>query len=630
MDQAQRGAWQRLWHSGGGRALFGFLLLQLGYWGWLYPALTVPVGSVERLPVGQAEAADVPDLQRLDWTQLKFEPVELPWRDCCEPGYRVLRLRFELAAVPAEGLAIVPIVGADNYRLWLNDTLLLDEGRFQLPEITYHGNVRAVFRLPAGLLQTGSNQIGLALVRDGGSPNFIVAAPVIGDYATLRQAYAVRSFVLNDYNTISYAMGLCLTLLSLIVWLRGGRPALLGWLTLLAASWSLRLLYYDLADPPWRGATRMALLYAMVNLLPVAWLNLANHWDGRPWRRVASISLLSYGLLQALVTAILQWRWFDHIDTADMLSMAFGLLLALLTMLRFLPQLRQLPVERAAEYAVLGMCLSLLAVSAWNSLNGGGPDHVNLAMPALLLGLMAAFLARNIRLFRSSEQLNQVLGERLAEREQALHAAHQRERQLVRRQAHEEERQRILRDMHDGLGSQLMSLLLAARRGQCDPPEMADGLQAVIDEMRLLIDSMDSVSESLPAALQTLHERTRQRLAPLGVHLDWQQQGDLRWNGHGPREVLQVFRILQEAISNALRHSGSERIEVRIERLDDGRLQVQVRDHGTGLPATLKPGRGLANLRARAAQLGGEIEFLSTPQGLTVSLQLPADREAAT
>ncbi len=95
-------------------------------------------------------------------------------------------------------------------------------------------------------------------------------------------------------------------------------------------------------------------------------------------------------------------------------------------------------------------------------------QHVNRAMPFLVLGLVAAFLARNVRLFQSSASLNTMLEQQLTERTVELEAAHARETELVRDQA-TRERQRIMRDMHDGLGSQLMSMLLAARRGEAEP-----------------------------------------------------------------------------------------------------------------------------------------------------------------
>src|SRR5690606_8214140 len=76
--------------------------------------------------------------------------------------------------------------------------------------------------------------------------------------------------------------------------------------------------------------------------------------------------------------------------------------------------------ERTLETAVFTLCVSLIAVDAIGGLTGRGSGHVTIAMPLLMVGLTAAFLARNVQLFRSSAQINRMLNARLAEREAEL------------------------------------------------------------------------------------------------------------------------------------------------------------------------------------------------------------------
>ncbi len=174
-----------------------------------------------------------------------------------------------------------------------------------------------------------------------------------------------------------------------------------------------------------------------------------------------------------------------------------GLIVALL--LRKIPGLAP---DRRWEFAIYVLVCTLI-IADWLST----PRLLmNMAVPILLAALAVAFVARNVRLFQSSEQINALLHVQLDQRTAELEAAHGREKDFIRKEAHIDERQRIMRDMHDGLGSQLMSMLLAARRGMAKPAAVAEGLQAVIDEMRLLIDSMDSVGESLGSAFALFRE----------------------------------------------------------------------------------------------------------------------------
>jgi signal transduction histidine kinase len=250
-------------------------------------------------------------------------------------------------------------------------------------------------------------------------------------------------------------------------------------------------------------------------------------------------------------------------------------------------------------------------------------------MPLLILAMTVAVFARSIRLFRSADQINQVLSDRLKVREAELEAAHGRERDLVRQQAHGEERQRILRDMHDGLGSQLMSMLLAARRGEAPPQQVAEGLQSVIDEMRLMIASMDSVGESLFAALALFRDRMSQRVGAAGFSLEWVNTYGADFPEYGPRPTLQVFRILQEAVTNALKHSGGNRIRVAIEPRPAGAGGVRIaisdngRASGAGAPTLAGEGRGLTNMRTRAAAIGASLSIERAAEGVSVVLDLP-------
>lgn len=248
-----------------------------------------------------------------------------------------------------------------------------------------------------------------------------------------------------------------------------------------------------------------------------------------------------------------------------------------------------------------------------------------LGILALAVLLLFGIVRRARMLSRRLEHANALLDARIADKEAELEATAALLRQREAEAAVQGERSRIMRDLHDGLGSQLMSIMLSARVGIAEPAAVAEGLQAVIDEMRLMVDSMDSVGESLSSALATFKARVQPRIEATGIAFDWQEDHSIAdIADFGPRDVLQIFRVLQEAVTNALKHAQCSRIAVQAVR-EGGELVFRVEDDGKGLTTTGPAGRGLVNMRLRAASVQGEVTMGSGNggQGTRITLTLP-------
>lgn len=93
-----------------------------------------------------------------------------------------------------------------------------------------------------------------------------------------------------------------------------------------------------------------------------------------------------------------------------------------------------------------------------------------------------------------------------------------------------------------------------------------------------------------------------------------------------------LYRVTQECLSNAARHSGSDRAQVALTERS-GMLSLTITDHGVGFDIGLssKMGLGLVNIRARARSVGGDVQITSAPgQGTTVTVQVPLNLMAGT
>ncbi|MDB6168391.1 MAG: putative Hybrid sensor histidine kinase, partial [Verrucomicrobia bacterium] len=201
--------------------------------------------------------------------------------------------------------------------------------------------------------------------------------------------------------------------------------------------------------------------------------------------------------------------------------------------------------------------------------------------------------------------------------------------------AREEEAKRIARELHDDLGQQLTALRL--QLGNLDL-NLADATPS----QRAQIAGMHAVVNHTIQAVQTIAGDLRLAqldLLGLTAAIDWQLKEFSRQSGipcSVPRldeiaylsdaQNTAVFRILQEALTNIVRHAGATRVEVSLQAAA-GQLTLQVHDNGRGVTAAELADRkaiGLLGMQERAQILGGEVTITGAAgQGTTVRVQIP-------
>jgi glucose-6-phosphate-specific signal transduction histidine kinase len=115
--------------------------------------------------------------------------------------------------------------------------------------------------------------------------------------------------------------------------------------------------------------------------------------------------------------------------------------------------------------------------------------------------------------------------------------------------------------------------------------------------------------------------RMQPQLESCGLSARWTLRASHDVLELGAPSVLNVMRIAQEAIANAIRHAGATAIEIAL-LCDTDRVVLTVADDGTGMSGASGGGRGLANMRARAEALGGELRVEGSADGVRVVLSL--------
>jgi signal transduction histidine kinase len=268
--------------------------------------------------------------------------------------------------------------------------------------------------------------------------------------------------------------------------------------------------------------------------------------------------------------------------------------------------------------ASVAMLVLLVASQRWPV----SLDHFHFVPLLALIGWLMTL--RFVRSLNAAESMNVELDRRVAEKSAELERRFRETEELGRLAALAAERQRIMSDMHDGVGAQLISTLSLVEHGQAAKEQVAAALRECIDDLRLAIDSLEPADGELAPVLGGLRYRLEPRLKAVGIALDWQVKDLPKLACLTPQNVLHVLRILQEAFTNVLKHAGAQCIRV-VTRVEAGQVSIEVQDDGRGWSPTgpRDAGHGLANMRRRAAAVGGTLDVQASPSGTTLALRLP-------
>ena len=200
--------------------------------------------------------------------------------------------------------------------------------------------------------------------------------------------------------------------------------------------------------------------------------------------------------------------------------------------------------------------------------------------------------------------------------------------------AQEQERARIARELHDDINQRLAMLAVELEQLQGNPAEVGGRLQ----ELR---KQTTEISSDIQALSHELHSSKLEYLGVVAGIGSWckdfaerqRMEIDFRSDVSSPipYEIgLSLFRVLQEAVHNAIKHSGVKRIEIEIRR-DGNAIHLIVRDSGKGFDvesAMRGKGLGLTSMKERARLINGAISIESSPlHGTTIRVRLPLKAE---
>jgi len=550
----------------------------------------------------------------------------IDWERGCANG--------EPVALGIDGISVAGEVYNNGDLLWRDASLV--------EPLSRSWNVPRWWVLPQSGLQPGVNTVWVRAVGPAAlGPG--LRAVRLGEPSTVAaQHYRAQWRQRTLYLINAVLCGMAGTLF-LVVWaLRRKTPAgaAYGWFGLMALMWLLYLTtYLAYTQWPWPDAITRS-RFSMVALvgyvlsaclftlrfggqrLPraerVLWVlaalgagtvvlvpdEVAGPWFGRVWQ----------GAMGVFMVNCLQFQWHawrprpEGRTPLHMLLALCWLAFMVVTLITLIPGVDRWDVARN-----------------WAALSG-------LLVISLVMLLLGAQLMQRVR---SVERFNRALTQGVAQARAELAQALAREHAHAMEHTRLQERMQIAHDLHDGLGGSLMrSMALVELAPQPLPNERVLSLLKMLrDDLRQVIDQGSSAGAQVPETPVQWAAPLRHRFTRIFDEMGVTSQWDIppQWQGWpSALQCLGLTRLVEEALSNTIKHSRARQVRVQCTQPQPGVLCLRIEDDGVGFDVQAVQHAGLSvgmrSMAARAERMGGTLEVVSGVAGTVVTVVLTLQR----
>ena len=548
----------------------------------------------------------------------------IDWERGCANG--------EPVALGIDGISVAGEVYNNDDLLWRDASLV--------EPLSRSWNVPRWWVLPESGLQPGVNTLWVRAV----GPEALgpgLRAVRLGDASTVAaQHYRTEWRQRTLYLINAVLCGMAGALFSVVWTLRRNTPAgaAYGWFGLMALTWLAYLTtYLAYTQWPWpdalaRSRFSMVALVGYVLSACLFTLRFGGQRLPRTERMLWALAALGAGTA-VFVPDDVAGLWFGRVWQGAMWVFMFNCLQFQWHAWRPRPEGRkQLHMLLALCWlAVMALTVTTLipGVDRWNVARNWAAFSGLLVISLVMLLLGAQLMQRVRSVERFNRALEQGVAEARAQLAQALAREHTRALEHTRLQ----ERIQLAHDLHDGLGGSLIrSIALVEQAPQPLPNERVLSLLKMLrDDLRQVIDQGSSAGAQVPATpvqwAAPLRHRFTRILDEMGVTSLWDMPP--HWQGRpSALQCLGLTRLVEEALSNTIKHSRARQVRVQCTQPQGGALCLRIEDDGVGFDVEAVRHAGLSvgmrSMMARAERIGGALEVVSSSAGtkLTVKLAL--------
>ncbi len=551
-------------------------------------------------------------------------------------GKLLYHFEFEFAEEPQGLWAIALPAVSQNVAVFVNDNLLGWSGSFEQP-VARNTTRPQLFYIPKGELGSGKDVFDL----------YVVSNPVENGFlgeVYIAPAEMLKSAVSDYYlfrNTWPWTIALTIAVLSffmLLLWGYRRHEAEYGLFALAGFFWLLHLLNQLVVDIPIFINVNLwdSVLYISAGFLGVVAIFFIHRLLDKRHPLLEKMVLLGSVILVVLILLVPSesWLYLLLFHFANLITVIAAFYVFVTTAIYAFK-------TKCLEWYALAMAVGMIAVFALSDyllVIGIKPLYegrfLHFGAPFLLLSFMWIMLKRFVKTLQNEEQskndliaFNRTLENRVKAREEKIKQFYKTILEFEQNKILENERSRIMRDMHDGIGVYLTSMLRHLKNDSIDKKQLSETAENALNDLRLMIDSLGSASTDLPAMLGMFRTRINVALNACNVELEWHVEELPTIKDFGPERALNLLRILQEAFTNALKHSNANRIRLSAySELYENYLsliKIKIDDNGNGFSSNTIGGNGLKNMKYRAKKIKAKLSIKSNNKGTCITIILP-------
>jgi len=556
------------------------------------------------------------------------EPVTLPdsWHERQKTPFRNAwyRTQFRADDIQSPIAVYIPRVSM-NASVTVNGKEIGNGGRFTEPISRNHG--RSLFYIVPSWITQQSDIINLTIRVTDNSWAFGYLGPVyVGDAATLNSMYHTREFWQVHLTLALALLMLIFSIASLSLYVKRAKEKYYFWFSGAMLLFAVDTFNVFVIDIPTSRQTWEIYNQIVVYAFAVMTITFVHRFTHVGWKAIEPL-LGAVLIIKLFVLIMLDVEYlFVAASAFNLLVIGYGLILAFLVIRSYLIK----PRFETGVTALSGLILLAVASHTWlvqlGILNPENLHIIHYGAPCFFLLISLSLVRKFLYSLENTEALASELDLRVQQKEIELASSYEELQILNQKKTLSEERTRIMREVHDGFGAHVVGALAMLETEKVNHRALSDYLRSSLLDLRIMIDSLDPNTHEVSVALGMLRTRVEPILKNKNIILDWDVHNlpdDLLLN---PNKTLSLLRVLQELITNVIKHSVASRIKIRasIERCaQEDILLIKFWENGNGFDPDSQTGRGIRNIRKRINDLGGKIIHKKEVGGYNISITVP-------